>query len=561
MKEYITNAGYELLSRMLSGDCTIEYTKVQMGNGTPTEADLKRMTALSNPVVTLDVESVKIETDNTVDITASFTNAEISEAFYYKEKGIFASDGKKEVLFSYAYTTDPELIPPHSEEYMEKRLKSILKQLQSVDAPINIKVKSGIYVPISDYNRDMEAVEETFKQKVDKEKGKGLSSEDYTTEEKKKLQNVADNANNYSLPVADTRLGGVKTTSQVKTVTDKMIPVAIINGIPYYENTTYNLDDMINGLSEGTDTPQDADYYISQYAGGGTEHKEYYRRPMSALWSYIKSKAEKIFQEKGNYAAYNHTHLYAGADTAGGKANSAKVADSVNWNNVEGRPTALPASDVYDWAKSPTRPAYNKSDVGLGNVDNTADANKSVNYATSAGKSNGIIDYGNSANTIQVGFGGSGATTDNLAYIAGYLTGGKQIKDVSKDVLKAWLGSMPANGGNADTLGGNEASYFATAQQVKDINSNLTWNVLTNNGTAGSYKIPNGTNELCVAYSWASDIQMSLRVIPLKIFEITGDRGVIVTDDGGTRSCILKYNNGILKCEAIAWNLMAILYK
>ena len=85
--------------------------------------------------------------------------------------------------------------------------------------------------------------------------------------------------------------------------------------------------------------------------------------------------------------------------------------------------------------------------------------------------------------------------------------------------------------------------------------------MLTNNGTAGSYKIPNGTNELCVAYSWASDIQMSLRVIPLKIFEITGDRGVIVTDDGGTRGCILKYNNGILKCEAIAWNLMAILYK
>lgn len=192
MKEYITNAGYELLSRMLSGDCTIEYTKVQMGNGTPTEADLKRMTALSNPVVTLDVESVKIETDNTVDITASFTNAEISEAFYYKEKGIFASDGKKEVLFSYAYTTDPELIPPHSEEYMEKRLKSILKQLQSVDAPINIKVKSGIYVPISDYNRDMEAVEETFEKKVDKEEGKGLSSEDYTTEEKKKLKDTVD---------------------------------------------------------------------------------------------------------------------------------------------------------------------------------------------------------------------------------------------------------------------------------------------------------------------------------------------------------------------------------
>ena len=47
-------------------------------------------------------------------------------------------------------------------------------------------------------------------------------------------------------------------------------------------------------------------------------------------------------------------------------------------------PTSLPASDVYAWAKEPTKPTYTKSEVGLGNVDNTADANKSVNYATSS---------------------------------------------------------------------------------------------------------------------------------------------------------------------------------
>ena len=46
---------------------------------------------------------------------------------------------------------------------------------------------------------------------------------------------------------------------------------------------------------------------------------------------------------------------------------------------------ARPASDVYAWAKASTKPAYNKAEVGLGNVDNTADSVKSVNYATSAG--------------------------------------------------------------------------------------------------------------------------------------------------------------------------------
>lgn len=46
---------------------------------------------------------------------------------------------------------------------------------------------------------------------------------------------------------------------------------------------------------------------------------------------------------------------------------------------------ARPASDVYAWAKASAKPTYNKAEVGLGNVDNTADSTKSVNYAASAG--------------------------------------------------------------------------------------------------------------------------------------------------------------------------------
>lgn len=60
-------------------------------------------------------------------------------------------------------------------------------------------------------------------------------------------------------------------------------------------------------------------------------------------------------------------------------------------------PTSMPASDVYAWAKQSSKPSYSKSEVGLGNVDNTADSTKSVkyaassNYANSAGKANGIV--------------------------------------------------------------------------------------------------------------------------------------------------------------------------
>lgn len=52
--------------------------------------------------------------------------------------------------------------------------------------------------------------------KVDKSSGKGLSTEDYTSIEKSKLNGIAENANNYSLPVAtDTTLGGVKAGANI----------------------------------------------------------------------------------------------------------------------------------------------------------------------------------------------------------------------------------------------------------------------------------------------------------------------------------------------------------
>ena len=47
---------------------------------------------------------------------------------------------------------------------------------------------------------------------------------------------------------------------------------------------------LINSLSEGTSDPQDNDFYVAQYAGGGTTTTTYHRRPIKALFNYLKSK-------------------------------------------------------------------------------------------------------------------------------------------------------------------------------------------------------------------------------------------------------------------------------
>lgn len=92
---------------------------------------------------------------------------------------------------------------------------------------------------LASHQTEYEALEALVGDKVTKEAGKGLSTNDYTTAEKEKLAGIAAGANNYTLPTASTTLGGVKTTSSVSDVTG-YTPVPIKNGVPYYKDTTYS---------------------------------------------------------------------------------------------------------------------------------------------------------------------------------------------------------------------------------------------------------------------------------------------------------------------------------
>lgn len=174
----------------------------------------------------------------------------------------------------------------------------------------------------------------------------------------------------------------------------------------------------------------------------------------------------KVTSTKKMYIVVDETKL---SSEAGYEPYTADSATSVPWSGVTGKPstytpsghthtksqitdfpTSMPASDVSAWAKASSKPSYTKSEVGLGNVDNTADSAKSVKYATSAGsassasKATGVVDYNSSGKTIQIGFAGDGISGDAIKYIAGYTTGvgdvNAKIKDVSKDALKSWLG-------------------------------------------------------------------------------------------------------------------------
>lgn len=79
-------------------------------------------------------------------------------------------------------------------------------------------------------------------------------------------------------------------------------------------------------------------------------------------------------------------------------------------------PTSMPASDVSAWAKAATKPSYTKAEVGLGNVDNTADKDKSVKYAASAGSASQLNGFTIQASTSDL-TAGSSKLNNNVIYI------------------------------------------------------------------------------------------------------------------------------------------------
>lgn len=298
-------------------------------------------------------------------------------------------------------------------------------------------------------------------------------------------------------------------------------------------NNEAGANGLINKLSTADGIPNDATVFISQHNNGKTA--SYYRRPISTLWTYIKSKADSVYQPKGSYAASSHTHddrYYTeteinsklngkavnitlskvdlntvktpGFYNAGGgngctnvpvsdafglivthNANGEyytqifflvdkntsyrrycnggtwsgwtqdKYTDTNTWRGIQNNLTSDSTSDSLSAAqgkalkglidgKAANNHTHTKSQVGLSNVDNTADANKSVKYATSAGSAvkattAGTADNANSVDWSKVQNKPSSYPPSSHSHAYLPLGGGTISGQIKRDVGCSWI--------------------------------------------------------------------------------------------------------------------------
>ena len=104
----VTDKGRILLAESQVGALFVP-TKIVMGSGTmPSGSTPRSMTAVATPVVQLSINKKRASDDGKVIIGGIYSNASITEAFYFRELGLYAQlqlvDGSfsEEVLYAYA---------------------------------------------------------------------------------------------------------------------------------------------------------------------------------------------------------------------------------------------------------------------------------------------------------------------------------------------------------------------------------------------------------------------------------------------------------------------------
>ena len=215
-----------------------------------------------------------------------------------------------------------------------------------------------------------------------------------------------------------------------------------------------------NQLTTGTSTPTDTDYYISQYAGGGTTTVTYHRRTHSALFTYIQGKLpswstsaskpsyswSEIGSKPSTFAPSSHTHNYA----------STVIVGSTSYN-INGNTISLPAYPTVPSAlKNPNALTISLNGTSQGAYDGSAA--KSINITAAS-----------------VGAAASSHSHNYLPLSGGTLTGGIEIQNTLSGASYAYGGGGYSPYYNNIILRGNSSAgssgiLFTSSKGTTSIN-------------------------------------------------------------------------------------------
>ena len=238
---------------------------------------------------------------------------------------------------------------------------------------------------------------------------------------------------------------------------------------------------LINSLSSETSTPKDADYYVSQYAGGGTTTTSYHRRPVSAIWDYIKGKISSVLGLTSS--------AYSGKAATAGTADKAVADKSGN--------------DIKETYATKTELSTHTSDttVHITAAERTAwNAKASTSVATTS--ANGLMSKTDKSKLDGIS---SGANKADVSYASKKLT--KTINGTTTDVVAASTIIRDTNtfGNFAAVTDVNvDGTIYHTYWQVSPTSSNQVYGFAVHPTNGKLYRVYNNKGSYSV-YSYDTD--------------------------------------------------------
>ena len=168
--------------------------------------------------------------------------------------------------------------------------------------------------------------------------------------------------------------------------------------------------------------------------------------------------------------------------------------------------TASAVKSAYDRASTALTTAngkwtYNASTIAGVKVNNAG-------YADSAGVATGVSDYGSTSLTILIGYEGAGLTSSTCSHLAGYTDGGKKIKDISANEVKAWLG-LGSNAYNSTTIPTNTNQLTNGAGFITSYTDTKVNNTASASGDRFLLGISSNTSGTVTATGTNSSVKMN----------------------------------------------------
>ena len=197
----ITDVGRQLWAEMQAGGSFVP-TRIVVGSGyLPAEKTTKTVTAVAEPVQSIQLNKSEKMSGGDYVFGGVFTNKDVTAAFYYRELALYAKverpDGTEteETLYSYGNAgANAELIPAYSTGTAVERQLDILSYIGN-DATVTVEIATGIYVSKTEFDAKFGELKEATDNSVKKVDGKDLSKNDYTDTDKNKVSNMPEDTN------------------------------------------------------------------------------------------------------------------------------------------------------------------------------------------------------------------------------------------------------------------------------------------------------------------------------------------------------------------------------